>query len=49
VDVERTAEAATFVRSVNGGNRTVPTVHFPDGSCLTNPSLAAMQAQLTAA
>ena len=26
--------------SVNGGNQTVPTVVFPDGSAATNPSLA---------
>jgi len=24
---------------VNGGNQTVPTVVFPDGTALTNPSL----------
>ena len=25
--------------SVNGGNQTVPTVRFADGSALTNPSI----------
>jgi mycoredoxin len=34
--------------SVNGGNRTVPTVVFPDGSALTNPSIAEVKAQLAA-
>lgn len=39
VDIERDAEAAAFVRSVNGGNQTVPTVLFADGSTATNPSI----------
>jgi mycoredoxin len=34
--------------SVNGGMQTVPTVVFPDGSALTNPSLAEVKAQLAA-
>ncbi|MGH3561781.1 MAG: mycoredoxin, partial [Mycobacterium sp.] len=32
VDIERDPTAANFVGSVNGGNRTVPTVRFADGS-----------------
>ena len=31
--------AAAFVMGVNGGNQTVPTVRFDDGSALTNPSI----------
>ncbi|BBX74516.1 mycoredoxin Mrx1 [Mycobacterium shinjukuense] len=46
VDIERDAAAAEFVGSVNGGNRTVPTVRFVDGSTLTNPSAAQVQAKL---
>jgi mycoredoxin len=38
VDIERDPAAADFVMSVNGGNQTVPTVVFPDGSVLVNPS-----------
>jgi mycoredoxin len=38
INIERDPEAAAFVESVNGGNR--PTVRFPDGSALTNPSMA---------
>jgi mycoredoxin len=48
VDIERTPNAADFVMSVNGGNRTVPTVHFPNGTALTNPSLAEVKEQLAA-
>lgn len=39
VDIEQDPAAADYVMSVNGGNQTVPTVVFPDGSALTNPSL----------
>jgi mycoredoxin len=46
VDVEQDAAAAEFVGSVNGGNRTVPTVKFADGSTLTNPSAAEVKAKL---
>jgi mycoredoxin len=38
VDIERDPAAADYVMSVNGGNQTVPTVVFPDGSVMVNPS-----------
>ena len=40
VDIEQDPSAADYVMQVNGGNQTVPTVVFADGSALTNPSLA---------
>ncbi|WP_078279819.1 mycoredoxin [Mycobacteroides franklinii] len=46
VDIEEDPAAADYVRGVNGGNQTVPTVKFPDGSALTNPSLAQVKAKL---
>ena len=48
VDIERDDAAAEFVMSVNGGNQTVPTVLFPDGTALTNPSAAQVKEQLAA-
>ena len=48
VDIEQTPEAADYVMSVNGGNQTVPTVVFADGSALTNPSLAQVKDRLSA-
>ncbi len=48
VDIERDPDAATFVMSVNGGNQTVPTVLFADGTALTNPSLAQVRERLAA-
>ena len=46
VDIEQDGAAAEFVGSVNGGNRTVPTVKFADGSTLTNPSANDIKAKL---
>jgi mycoredoxin len=46
VDIEQVPSAAEYVMSVNGGNQTVPTVVFPDGSALTNPSLAQVKERL---
>ncbi len=46
LDIEHDAAAAQFVGSVNGGNHTVPTVKFADGSTLTNPSAGEVKAKL---
>ncbi|MCW2501172.1 MAG: glutaredoxin-like protein [Frankiales bacterium] len=46
VDIEADPAAADYVMSVNGGNQTVPTVVFADGSALTNPSLAQVKDKL---
>lgn len=48
VDIEADPAAADYVMSVNGGNQTVPTVTFPDGTALTNPSLDQVKQQLSA-
>lgn len=47
-DIEREPELAEFVMSVNGGNQTVPTLLFPDGSAATNPSIAEVLERLSA-
>ena len=39
VNIEEDESAAEFVENINEGNRTVPTVLFPDGGTLTNPPL----------
>jgi mycoredoxin len=46
VDIEADPAAAEFVASVNGGNQTVPTLKFADGSTLTNPSGAEVKDKL---
>jgi mycoredoxin len=48
IDIERDPAAADLVMSVNGGNQTVPTVVFPDGTALTNPTLDEVKGQLAA-
>ena len=48
VDIERDPAAAEFVMSVNGGNQTVPTVVFPDGTAMVNPSAAQVRERLAA-
>jgi Glutaredoxin-like protein len=46
VNIERHPSSADYVMSVNGGNQTVPTVVFPDGTAATNPSLAEVRLRL---
>jgi mycoredoxin len=48
VDIEDVPDAADLVMSVNGGMQTVPTLVFPDGTALTNPSIAQVKARLAA-
>jgi mycoredoxin len=38
INIEEVDGTAALVESLNGGNQTVPTVLFPDGSSATNPS-----------
>jgi mycoredoxin len=47
VDIERDPAAADYVMSVNGGNQTVPTVVFPDGSVMVNPSAAQVKDRMS--
>jgi mycoredoxin len=48
VNIERDDEAADLVMSINGGNRTVPTLLFQDGTAMTNPSISQVKAKLAA-
>jgi mycoredoxin len=47
VDIEQDPAAADYVMSVNGGFQTVPTIVFPDGSAMTNPSAAQVKQRLS--
>jgi mycoredoxin len=38
INIEEVPGAAEIVENINGGNRTVPTLVFSDGSAMTNPS-----------
>jgi mycoredoxin len=46
VDIDESPAAAQAVMAVNAGDRTVPTVVFPDGSTATNPSVYEVMARL---
>lgn len=46
VNIEADPAAAALVERVNGGNQTVPTLVFADGSALTNPSVAQVRTRL---
>lgn len=48
VDIEQDPSAAKLVESANGGNQTVPTLVYADGSAHTNPSIAQVKEKLAA-
>ena len=37
INIEENEHAAEMVQRINGGNRSVPTIIFPDGSILVEP------------
>ncbi len=46
VDVSQDAEGMRRVEELNGGNRSIPTIVFGDGSVLVEPSDAELSAKL---
>ena len=48
VDIEAQPDAVAIVEQANGGNQTVPTLVYADGSSMTNPSLAQVKEKLAA-
>lgn len=46
VDIERDAAARERVMRLNGGMRSVPTIIFPDGSILVEPTNVQLAAKL---
>ncbi|NTV65161.1 MAG: mycoredoxin [Oscillochloris sp.] len=46
VNIEEDERAAAFVRKVNRGCQSVPTIVFPDGSILVEPSNVELQAKI---
>ncbi len=47
IDIEEDPKAAEIVREVNKGSQSVPTIVFPDGSTLTEPSNAVLEEKLS--
>ena len=48
IDIEKDDAAAEYVVQVNNGNQSVPTIVFPDGSVMVEPSSAVLAAKLDA-
>ena len=46
IDINKDAQACAYVEQVNHGNRSVPTIKFPDGDILVEPSNRALNAKL---
>ncbi|MCI0609250.1 MAG: FAD-dependent oxidoreductase [Anaerolineae bacterium] len=46
IDIEQDSEAMAFVENINDGKRIIPTIVFPDGSILVEPSNAELAAKL---
>lgn len=46
INIEEVDGTAELVASLNGGNQTVPTVIFPDGTAATNPSVSEVKARV---
>jgi len=48
INIEEDDRAAEYVMKVNGGSRSVPTIIFPDGSVLVEPSARELAAKFPA-
>lgn len=48
VNIDRDSQAEAYVRSVNRGMRSVPTILFADGSLLVEPSTFQLEQKLQA-
>jgi mycoredoxin len=46
INIEQNDEAAAYVKQVNGGMSAVPTIVFPDGSILVEPSARDLAAKM---
>jgi len=46
INIEEVLGTAEIVERVNGGNQTVPTLVFSDGSAMTNPSAKQVQEKI---
>lgn len=45
INIENDADAAEYVQKINGGMQSVPTIVFPDGSVLVEPSTRELAAK----
>ena len=47
IDIEKDDQARSYVEKVNNGLRRVPTIIFPDGSVMVEPSNAELEAKIS--
>jgi mycoredoxin len=47
IDVNTDKKAETFVKELNHGNRSVPTIIFPDGSMMVEPSTEQLEEKIS--
>lgn len=47
VDVNADKKAEEFVKELNNGNRSVPTIIYPDGSMMVEPSTEDLEAKFS--
>jgi mycoredoxin len=48
IDIDQDAQSAEFIQKLNNGNRSVPTIIFPDGTIMIEPDRATLAAKLDA-
>ena len=48
IDIDKDPEGRQFVIETNNGNRSVPTILFPDGNILVEPSSRELENQINA-
>ncbi|AKG53273.1 putative glutaredoxin-like protein [Dehalogenimonas sp. WBC-2] len=48
IDLAQDTAAVTYVEKINKGNRSVPTIVFPDGSIMVEPSNAQLENKIAA-
>jgi glutaredoxin len=46
IDISDNSDATAYVEKINKGNRSVPTIIFPDGSVLVEPSKTVLEKKL---
>ncbi|MCB0124260.1 MAG: glutaredoxin domain-containing protein [Caldilineaceae bacterium] len=46
INIRQDPDGAAIVRSINNGNESVPTLVFPDGTTLTEPSVGELKGKL---
>ena len=47
IDIEGNEEATKFIMTLNNGHQSVPTIIFPDGAVLTEPSWEELRVKAT--